>query len=363
MSKNSKRYDFTNDYERELLFKDINENIKYNTADTMVEFPRGYKEGKEANKDYREMESVRKYINSDFDDEEDIRMKELFSMATYIAAKKGYLGEDYENKSAEEIAHMVDSSLTNAKVAYKTSNGDMRKEDALEYSINRTTSRIASAADQKIRETTENKGKSIGESVGNAVGGFIGKVIGAPLGPVGAMAGGFLGGLLGGFVGDVASEVISTGVEIVSDIASGFSDFVSDGISAVGDFVSDGISAVGDFASDVFDTVTGGCYITTAVCLKDNKEDDCYELTMFRDFRDNWLIHQKDGNALIERYYKIAPQIVKNINLENDSSSIYNEINNKYLKNCLKMIENKEYEECKKLYIEMVEGLEKKYLY
>lgn len=362
MSENSKRYDFTNDYEREILFNDINENIRYNTADTIFEFPRGYKEGREANKDYREIESVRKYINSDFDDEEDIRMKELFSAATYIAAKKGYLGEDYENKSVEEIAHMVDSSLTNAKVAYKTANGDMRKEDAIEHSINRTTSRVASATEQKIRETTESKGRSIGESVGNAVGGFIGKVIGAPLGPVGAIAGGFLGGLVGGFVGDVASEIISTGVEIVSDIASGVSDFVSDTVGAVGDFISDGVDAVCDFASDVFDTVTGGCYITTAVCCKDNKGDDCYELTMFRDFRDNWLMYQKDGNALIERYYKIAPQIVKNIDLENNSNFIYDEINNKYLKNCLKMIENKEYEECKKLYIEMVESLEKKYL-
>lgn len=252
MSENSNRYDLKNDYERELLFKDINENIKYNTADTLVEFPRAYKEGKEANKDYREIESVRKYINSDFDDEEDIRMKELFSAATYIAAKKGYLGDDYENKSAEEIAHMVDSSLTNAKAAYKTANGDISKEDAIEHSINRTTSRVASATEQKIRETTEKKGRSIGESVGNAVGGFIGKVIGAPLGPLGAIAGGFLGGLLGGFVGDMASEIISTGVEIVSDIASGISDFVSDTVEAVGDFISDGISAVGDFFGSIF---------------------------------------------------------------------------------------------------------------
>lgn len=35
-----------------------------------------------------------------------------------------------------------------------------------------------------------------------------------------------------------------------------------------------------------------GCFITTAVCDSFNKLDDCYELTMFRDFRDNWLKKQ-----------------------------------------------------------------------
>lgn len=35
---------------------------------------------------------------------------------------------------------------------------------------------------------------------------------------------------------------------------------------------------------------SSGCYITTAACSSFKKSDDCYELNMFRRFRDNWLI-------------------------------------------------------------------------
>ena len=39
---------------------------------------------------------------------------------------------------------------------------------------------------------------------------------------------------------------------------------------------------------------TSGCFVTTAVCDSFGKSDDCYELTAFRAFRDNWLV--KEGN-------------------------------------------------------------------
>lgn len=44
---------------------------------------------------------------------------------------------------------------------------------------------------------------------------------------------------------------------------------------------------------------SSGCFITTAVCQCFGKSDDCYELTMFRRFRDDWLMKQPDGKALI----------------------------------------------------------------
>ena len=58
---------------------------------------------------------------------------------------------------------------------------------------------------------------------------------------------------------------------------------------------------------------SGGCYLTTA-CMKyfkENFNDNCYELTVLRWFRDNF-VSKKDK----EHYYEIAPIIVESINNE-----------------------------------------------
>lgn len=102
-----------------------------------------------------------------------------------------------------------------------------------------------------------------------------------------------------------------------------------------------------------------GCYITTAVCKSFGKADDCYELQMFRKFRDQWLKCQSDGEMFIQEYYRTAPIIVEKINSKDKSNLIYEEIWNKYLKTCLYYIEIRQYEPCKKLYIQMVQDMKK----
>lgn len=106
----------------------------------------------------------------------------------------------------------------------------------------------------------------------------------------------------------------------------------------------------------------GGCFITTAVCESFNKPDDCFELTVFRNFRDNWLINQADGKNLIEEYYKIAPKIVEKINSLANSAEVYKNIWCDYLASCLKFIETGNNFACKNKYIEMVGDLKKLYL-
>ncbi|GEM_PF-1321020 len=107
---------------------------------------------------------------------------------------------------------------------------------------------------------------------------------------------------------------------------------------------------------------SGGCFITTAVCDSFGKADDCYELTMFRSFRDNWLLNQTNGKDLIDEYYRIAPRIVDKINQLSDSKKIYFDIWEQYLKPCLSYIEKKDYLLCTEKYVEMVQGLKNKYL-
>jgi len=105
------------------------------------------------------------------------------------------------------------------------------------------------------------------------------------------------------------------------------------------------------------------CYITTAVCQGLNKGDDCYELSLFREYRDNYLLQRSDGKQIVEAYYNVAPTIVKRIHLQGDAIFTFQWIWDTYLKPCILLIEQKEHEACKNLYYEMVSELEKKFLH
>lgn len=117
-----------------------------------------------------------------------------------------------------------------------------------------------------------------------------------------------------------------------------------------------------------YEQINGGfkrkfCYITTAVCTTLGKPDDCYELNCFRTYRDTYLMSQEDGEAIVQEYYDIAPTIVKHINREKNSREIYAGIWEKYLSPCLHMIEEKENDAGKNLYIQMVRDLQERYFY
>lgn len=103
------------------------------------------------------------------------------------------------------------------------------------------------------------------------------------------------------------------------------------------------------------------CYITTAVCETLGKPDDCYELNLFRSYRDNYLLKREDGEKIVYEYYDLAPTIVKHINKQKDSQKIYEDIWDTYLVPCLNMIENGENEACMELYITMVREMQKQY--
>jgi hypothetical protein len=123
-----------------------------------------------------------------------------------------------------------------------------------------------------------------------------------------------------------------------------------------------GDSTCSDFEPNDGSSSSGGCYITTAVCESLKKPDDCYELNIFRNFRDSWLKKQPDGETLILDYYKIAPNIVAKINQLANSTEIYNLIWQKYLKPCLQFIEIGDNQSCKNLYMKMVKILKTTYL-
>ena len=103
------------------------------------------------------------------------------------------------------------------------------------------------------------------------------------------------------------------------------------------------------------------CYITTAVCEFFGKSDNCYELTLLRDYRDTYLVSLPDGQDLIHQYYDMAPSIVKHIDQQEDRQAIYRSIWEQYLSPCITMIENRQMDECRQHYEDMVHNLKEKY--
>ena len=78
-----------------------------------------------------------------------------------------------------------------------------------------------------------------------------------------------------------------------------------------------------------------GCYLTTA-CMQyfqENFDDNCYELTILRWFRDNFVSKED-----IKHYYEVAPIIVEN------SSIIYDYIYNNIVDYCVEQIEQGNYD-------------------
>jgi len=106
----------------------------------------------------------------------------------------------------------------------------------------------------------------------------------------------------------------------------------------------------------------GLCYITTAVCKSLDKSDDCYELNLLRDYRDDYLLSFPEGKAVVEEYYDVAPTLVNRINRHSDAKGIYWGIWENYIQPCVSFIQADQKEACKELYFQMVRKLEEEYL-
>ncbi len=103
------------------------------------------------------------------------------------------------------------------------------------------------------------------------------------------------------------------------------------------------------------------CYITTAACEFMGMEDHCYELDLLRSYRDSYLEKQPDGEDLVDRYYDLAPSIVKHIDERPDRAQIYLTAWTDYIQPCIRLIESGENEQCEKLYEQMVLDFKDKY--
>jgi predicted GTPase len=132
-------------------------------------------------------------------------------------------------------------------------------------------------------------------------------------------------------------------------------------IPVVGTAIGAAVGAVAGAFVGAVGAIADECFITTATCQTLEKGDDCFELTTFRAFRDDWLVKQTDGKELVTEYYEVAPKIVSAIDRSANPATVYHNIWNTYLSRCLADIEAGDYPACKSRYIEMVNVLRHEY--
>lgn len=110
------------------------------------------------------------------------------------------------------------------------------------------------------------------------------------------------------------------------------------------------------------DTGGGGCYLTTACMVEKNPnfDDNCYELTILRNFRDDYMTkyHQED----ILYYYKVAPRILESIDKLSSRKKIIQNMYNELIIKVISYIERSEFEKAYSYYKEYTSNLEEKYL-
>lgn len=106
---------------------------------------------------------------------------------------------------------------------------------------------------------------------------------------------------------------------------------------------------------------SGGCFLTSACTAAHGLPDDCHELTVLRNYRDNWLKHQNDGVTLIAHYYEVAPKIVEAIDKLENRLEIYDDLYFNLVIPCVELIEKGQNEEALELYRNVTLKLEEKY--
>lgn len=105
-------------------------------------------------------------------------------------------------------------------------------------------------------------------------------------------------------------------------------------------------------------TTNTSCYLTSA-CMKhfqDKFDDNCYELTVLRWFRDNFV-----SNEDINHYYETAPIIVESINSEEKSDIVYDYIYDNIVDYCILQIEQGNYDKAYSRYKNSILLLEEQF--
>lgn len=114
-------------------------------------------------------------------------------------------------------------------------------------------------------------------------------------------------------------------------------------------------------SDEVIEEKSSGCFITTAVCKALGETDDCAVLNCLRDFRDNFISKNTEGEKLIIEYYRVGPDLVRCIEKCGDANEIYIGLWSDYILPSCAEIHNGNSEKAELIYIDMVKMLCEKF--
>ncbi|MGH1437005.1 MAG: hypothetical protein ACRBG0_21385 [Lewinella sp.] len=104
-----------------------------------------------------------------------------------------------------------------------------------------------------------------------------------------------------------------------------------------------------------------GCYITTATLRNVGIPlDNCPELALFRNFRDEWVMNKHPSD--VYSYYKLAPIICSRIEELHNSNEVYDYLYNSYITQGYNYLLDSDYNAAFELYGKMVSELVEKYI-
>lgn len=106
---------------------------------------------------------------------------------------------------------------------------------------------------------------------------------------------------------------------------------------------------------------SGWCFVTTAYVTLQGKPDDCAELQLAREWRDNWLEFQAGGCDAIALYYECAPRFLKTIENRDDRDAIIRAIGHGYVEPFLRAVRLGQNELAFSRYIAMMEYIGRTY--
>lgn len=97
----------------------------------------------------REFKCVKEFLDLPINDKKEAILKKLFATSIVIAKSKGLLPFEVP-ESPEAIASVVDESLTQMKVAYKTATGELDSIEAVDVLVDHVAVRAVTIADKVI---------------------------------------------------------------------------------------------------------------------------------------------------------------------------------------------------------------------
>ena len=105
-----------------------------------------------------------------------------------------------------------------------------------------------------------------------------------------------------------------------------------------------------------------GCYLTSACTETKGLPDNCLELTILRDLRDNYVKKLPKGEEIVREYYKTAPKIVREIKKLSNSKSIFSHLYDDVVLKVVNLYQNEKKHDAFKIYLESVNTLKKRFL-